>query len=314
MPSAAPVSDRSLHLWLSAVLGIWCGLFFSLGFQFSHPAIVVWVGVFFVTAPLLALATAVSHPKGRQATDLCTLMGILIALGCAAVTTHLGIGLSSGFVVVPLHRAIISLGIAGVLWGGPLVAIRFLVPWLILMIGAWVLLPWYGPFVSRPNRCRWCRFDQSGLPEHDVCPECGKTWKLPIARPLPDPSPRIVGLARFIVVLTAVGLVTSAVPHAVMAWHYRGLTIQRGDAYAHSSGWIGTVTSMSYTLTDPEGRSVCLSIVEDTEFGMGSQGQWQPLWSRLSDGRPDARFTPVEVRGLVPRADVLRALEAQTPP
>ena len=313
-PPHPPVSDRSVHLWLSAVLGVWCGLLFSLGFQLSYPAIGVWFAVFVVTAPMLAIATMVSVPVGREASDLITLSGILLSLGCAAVTANCGFGLSSGFALVPLRRAIVSLGVAAVLLGGPLIALRFLVPWLILVTGAWVLRPWYGPFVYRPDRCRWCRFDQSGLPEHDLCPECGEAWKLPVSRRQTDVTLQIVRLSRVVVALTGVGVVTSALPHAVMAWHYRGLSIHRGDAYGQSTGWFGSVTSMSYTLKDSENRGVSLVIVEDTEFGTGQLRRWQPVRSRLSGGGAGTPgFPPIHVNGLIPREDVLRALEAQQP-
>lgn len=314
-----PVSDRSLYLWLSAALGVWCGLFWPvemlLPWGTSVYVLLAWV----LVATALSVAIMTVH---RHATDLRTLAGVLITLGCAGVVGNFGMHTTGIATRGWLLQGLFTTCIAAMLMGGPVIAIRFLGAWSLIAIGSWVLRPWYRKFPPfGPFECRSCRFDQTGLPEHVLCPECGKPWNPPVKRPPWNPSRTLLRMCQVIVAFAFATFACIWTPALVLAWTYRGLSMQeRILSDVALAGGIGEIRTTSYLITDASGRQVYLTIIRDMEWRPDKLGVFRPVESALhaqSPGDYPNRLsgTPiVRVTGLVPRSVVLDALNAQPLP
>jgi hypothetical protein len=104
------------------------------------------------------------------------------------------------------------------------VIVRVFVAWLII----WIVALAYRVHRHRslrlgPMQCRSCDFDQTGLPPHDLCPECGLPWTEFPSRPDPETDTLLRKASRVCLLLVVLAVLIAQSPWIIVRSHLHPL-------------------------------------------------------------------------------------------
>ena len=326
--SKPPVSDKSLYLWLSAVLGVWCGCTQATVGLVDVGYWNIWRTATVAIAVLLSVVVISSH---RRASLGLAIVGAAVSVACATIALNICWDFTQLLFPESPIEGVKLIGFQALVMTYAILTIRFLMAWIVLWVCAIVLRPFYRRFLPvGPTECRWCRYDHAGLPDHEICPECGRQWNPPsyhrirmraVRRASGRSTNLIRMLCRLIVGLAIAGFIVSQAPMAIMMTRYHGLSIEKGNAYGVGTrprNQIGGEVRTNFVIRDSRHHDLYLVITTDSTIWPWKGTQVQPLRSALYSSFPvtDAMGNGVSkpiVRqtGLLPRGTVTLFLETQ---
>ncbi len=330
MPRAPrkPVSDRSLYLWLSAVLGVWLGItqatvgLIDLGYwNHMRTATVAF-------AVVLSILVIASHPRATLGTAL---VSATISVVCAAGALNIGWEFPALLFPESILEGVTLFAFGALLMAWAVLVIRFLMAWFVLFVIIGALRVFNPRLVPPgPTECRWCRYDQSGLPAHENCPECGRPWNPPSyhrarARALRRASNRwarpIRAFCTCTVATAAIGVVVSQFPMFIVLARYHGLHVEKGDSQGvglWTYGQVGGIYRTNFTLTDRFHRQIHLVIWTDSRIHPEAWDFPRPMESAIYTDVPTTDIygnglsqPAVRGPGLITRGSVRMILDMQ---
>jgi len=186
-------------------------------------------------ALVLAVLVAASAPSLSRGSRWASLVvSILISTACAAamiagLTPLESLYRGNRFVIMQILEA-------AVYYAAVVVVLRLVLAGTVIRIGAAIWRAAHKfPRRFGPTLCRWCAFDQAGLPPHEVCPECGHPWRVSRYSARSNIDRPLRGLCRVIVACAGLVIFCGQIPKFVVDWHYRTIELPSASGFAWGS-------------------------------------------------------------------------------
>jgi hypothetical protein len=317
MPGAAPVSDRSLHLWLSAIVGLWFGIAPTLQtvllpFSISPPRWPTITTAAIGTALSVCAIAAAPRVASRAARMRCAILSLL----CLALGLMLGNLAQPGFYDPFLGKGILTTlyehAFGLYWWLRPALLARYVYAWSAILICTLAFRALRGPRLALGSHsCPACAYDTSALLADAPCPECGRHHAEAL-RWVQDRAHRcdrtVRSLCRAGLAAAALVILLSALPDATIQRKYAHLNtlgVRYGSTYGAGPGiWDRSVL---YLVTS-NGRTAWVQI----DLARAPGNRWRgKVTSRLFSAYPHdpQTATPVlQSDGLIPEHTIVTTL------